>query len=56
MNFIPAKASKELKEERRDVCNKCELFKKDVGICGECYCIVKLKTALAGEKCPIGKW
>jgi hypothetical protein len=25
-------------------------------ICSECDCVIKYKTALASEKCPIGKW
>lgn len=47
---------KEIKKERRNICNTCEFFKKDLGICGICYCVVKLKTSLAREKCPIAKW
>ena len=47
---------KETKKERLDICIKCELLQKDIGMCKNCLCIVKFKTKFANEKCPIGKW
>ena len=43
-------------QERLDICNKCDLFQKDTGICKNCFCQMNLKTKLKNAKCPIGKW
>lgn len=48
-------ASKELKLERRELCNACE-FKNRFGFCHKCGCKTDWKTALTKSKCPIGKW
>lgn len=56
MSSILGKADKELKEKRRNICKGCEFYMKDAGLCGNCFCVVKLKTALAKSECPIGKW
>ena len=46
--------SKEVKDERRALCNSCE---SRMGIiCKECGCVIRAKTAMSGEKCPLGKW
>tara|TARA_R110001592_G_scaffold270435_2_gene536904 strand:+ start:3889 stop:4068 length:180 start_codon:yes stop_codon:yes gene_type:complete len=59
MSLLPNKpnlADEKLKTERRKICSECSYFKKDLGLCGECLCVVVLKTALAESKCPVDKW
>lgn len=41
---------------RRAECGRCDKAVLLGSLCGECGCIIKLKTALAAERCPIGKW
>ena len=46
---------------RVQVCRQCDRatrHKDGVRVlrCLECTCWIKLKTRLAGEKCPLGKW
>ena len=46
--------SKEAKSERRAICNSCE---SRMGImCKECGCLIRAKTAMSGQKCPLDKW
>lgn len=47
-------ASDELTAERRDICGGCDRNK--LGICMECGCVIKFKTALMASFCPLGKW
>lgn len=59
-------ASEEIKKHRRDICNLCPHIRakfKILGItlfnrnqCTKCWCIIKAKTSLKIEKCPIEKW
>jgi hypothetical protein len=46
---------------RRAICRRCDRATRHrdgvrVLRCLECACWIKPKTALAGEKCPLGKW
>lgn len=41
---------------RMKVCEKCGEFDESSGQCLECFCIAEAKTAIASEKCPLGKW
>ena len=52
----PTIASSETIEERLKVCHSCDKLNKELGVCKECGCIVKLKTRFAAVNCPIGKW
>ena len=62
IDSVPILSDKKLREERLDVCNECEYMNvdkymiKDIGTCGKCSCVIKLKIAVKSEKCPIGKW
>lgn len=47
-------ASSELTEERRVICGDCEHNK--LGICTQCGCVIKLKTAILATFCPLAKW
>lgn len=49
-------ASEEVKQERRRRCLACPYYAKDDEQCFECLCYVPLKTMMATESCPIGKW
>lgn len=40
--------------KRMDLCRKCEYFSG--GDCLKCGCNMSVKTAMALERCPVGKW
>lgn len=44
----------EIRIERRAICNECASRK--VFLCSECGCVIRGKTAIAQEGCPIDKW
>lgn len=46
----------EVTKSRLEVCQTCELFRKQDGRCGACGCFVKWKAKLPKEQCPLGKW
>lgn len=61
------RASDSIINERREICRSCEHLeireRKDgtMGMttfsrCLVCKCFLKPKTALATDKCPVGKW
>ena len=37
-------------------CLHCPHFSKPTGQCVKCTCVVTLKTYVATESCPIGRW
>lgn len=41
---------------RRDICAACPELRQPLGRCGACGCVVKAKTALANQSCPLKKW
>jgi len=47
-------------EHRLRICHECPLFDKDgyggSGQCKVCGCNMEIKTAMATEACPEGKW
>ena len=47
-------------ENRKSICNSCEFFEPKAfygdGRCAKCGCDFKLKSKMATESCPIGKW
>lgn len=47
-------ASDELAAERRAICGECDRNK--LGLCAECGCVIKFKTALLATFCPLAKW
>lgn len=55
-------SSKELKEQRLEVCKTCEwleekkVFKVDVLKCKKCGCNLNAKAMMVRMKCPLGKW
>lgn len=50
--------TKEVHDQRLDICRECEHFKKTLKVCGICLCFMPAKTYLAREKCPLDppKW
>jgi hypothetical protein len=50
----PAILPSEQIEARRQICQKCD---RRAGIqCLECECIIRGKTMLVTEDCPLGRW
>jgi len=47
-------ATKEQAAERMAICTNCDSLRNDK--CIECGCFMKVKTKVAEESCPIGKW
>lgn len=53
------KVSREIREERYDVCKSCPHFIEDSKRCSECGCFMEAKTWIAGPPkhlCPKNKW
>ena len=48
------RVSREIRNSRLLSCELCSSLK--AGVCTECGCVVKLKTKVASEECPLGKW
>jgi hypothetical protein len=48
------RATSEQAKERMDICGNCDRLK--LGVCGECHCVMRIKTTLAKAECPLGKW
>lgn len=46
--------TKEIFEERLNMCNNCEHFK--IGFCRICNCNMYLKAHIRVAECPINKW
>lgn len=48
------RATPEIVESRMQTCRSCPLFEN--GTCGDCGCVLKVKTTMDTEECPLGKW
>lgn len=48
--------SAEVVEKRLEVCKGCPHFEPKLERCMECGCFMKIKSGLAGMKCPLNKW
>ena len=46
--------NKEIRAERRAICDKCE--SRMAIMCKKWGCVIRAKTSVAFEKCPIDKW
>lgn len=42
--------------ERFNICRECPELIKPINVCGQCGCLMKLKTKLADATCPLNKW
>lgn len=47
-------ATSDVSKDRLAICYACLQYSH--GACLECGCIMLVKTKLAAEKCPLGKW
>jgi hypothetical protein len=50
------RAKKNIARERFKICRECPELIKPINVCGQCGCLMKLKTKLADATCPLGKW
>ena len=53
------KVTKNVREERYDICKKCPAFNEKSKRCMECGCFMEAKTWVGGspyELCPLNKW
>lgn len=53
------RVSKEVREERYDMCKGCPAFLEDSKRCSECGCFMEAKTWIGGDPkmlCPLKKW
>jgi len=48
--------TKEIRNERLDICKACPRLFKPTKTCKECGCFMSMKTWLKDASCPIGKW
>lgn len=48
--------TKEIRDERFDICKGCDRLFKPTRTCKECGCFMALKTWLKDAHCPLHKW
>jgi ribosomal protein L32 len=48
--------TEEVQAERLSICETCPEYKASIHLCNVCKCLVGLKTGLARQSCPLGKW
>lgn len=49
-------SSTEVREEREEICNECEMKDQMRGMCLSCGCVLKYKIPFASSECPLSKW
>lgn len=55
--FIREEDVEVIAKERSKVCDSCEhVIQKPIRRCGECGCVLSLKTRSIKSECPIGLW
>jgi len=67
--FLSKYVHDKVQKERLEICkgvqdkkcsviyhNRCSAYRAMSGTCAECGCLVRLKTALKTEECPLKKW
>ena len=50
------RSSKGEAAERMKICAGCEHYIKEENRCNLCGCFLNVKTKVATERCPVGKW
>lgn len=50
------RAPSAVQQERLLVCQECPFYRKKIGQCKKCGCIMPQKVKLADAFCPIDKW
>jgi hypothetical protein len=48
--------SKEIYDQRKEICKSCEFVVLRKMLCGKCLCAIPTKCAMAKTECPIKKW
>ena len=48
--------TKEIAQQRYDICKTCYYFIKETSQCDLCKCFMKLKVKLIMSECPNGLW
>jgi hypothetical protein len=48
--------TKEVRDERYDICKGCDRLFKPTKTCKECNCFMAMKTWLKDATCPLHKW
>lgn len=51
---LPVIAPPRIVDHRLKICQRCRF--KDGGFCRKCTCLIEVKTLLASESCPDGRW
>lgn len=51
-----ATASSDQQSERIEICNSCEQLTEKLRRCRKCGCFMDIKTWMAEQECPLGKW
>jgi len=54
-SYLAVGANEDLSVTRMAVCNNCDKLRGGVS-CSVCGCVVKAKTRVEGEHCPLNKW
>lgn len=49
-------ANSEEVERRKSICEGCDQYDKEKGLCNKCGCFLNIKTLWATSVCPLGKW
>jgi len=48
--------TKEIAQNRYDICEGCDRLTSVTKQCTECKCFMKIKVTFPKSECPIGKW
>ena len=56
LHLIPNKVSATVQQKRLSICESCDRLYKPTYTCKSCGCFMNVKTWMAKEKCPLGKW
>ena len=48
--------TKEIRDERYDICKGCDRLFKPTRSCKECNCFMAMKTWIKDATCPLYKW
>jgi hypothetical protein len=53
---LPKSAGPDLARERLKVCKDCDEYKKLLGTCALCGCVLEAKVRMLEAECPADKW
>ncbi len=55
-NDEPIQASEQKTRTRLKVCAGCDMYASHIDTCMECFCVMRIKASLEGERCPLHHW